>query len=176
MAASVLRLALRSLKSEFFFSRTAWRGSLFRGRWADGASAGSRALNCGRNFREVLIGKLQRGWTNPAIDLLRSSRAHDCAGHAGPRERPGNCYGRDRSVVALCNRPQGVSQREIAAQIRFLKGSRTPSPIILSEVCDSVARKAIRQQARLHRAIANHAGVVARAPGNLVGGDSTIDQ
>src|SRR2546425_1635891 len=75
---------------------------------------------------------------------------------------------RDRGAVPPRDRLQRVPQCEIAAQVRLLELHGATPPVVLSERGDTGPREAVRQEARLHRAVHDHAGVVPGTPRNLV--------
>lgn len=129
-----------------------------------------------RDLFQVGRAELQRRGPDPAVHLLRCPRAHDRSGDARPRERPGDCDGRHGRFVPPGDRLEGIAQCEVSAQARLVKLRATTPPVIGGEGGDSRGREAIREDARLHRAVRDDARSVLRAPGDLPSRDIATDE
>src|SRR5439155_19078345 len=79
-------------------------------------------------------------------------------------------------AVALRDGPQCVPQREVATQVGLLELRRPPAPVVWRQRGDALGRETVREQARLHRAVADDAGAVLGAPRDLPGGRLPADQ
>src|SRR5439155_20633210 len=143
---------------------------------ARGPGAGVGASDARGDLVEVPVGERDRCRSDPAVDLFRSAGTDDRSGDGRPCEGP--CDG-DRGyggAVPLRDRAKRVPEQEVPAEVRLLELGRAPPPVVLGEGPHSLCREAIRQQAGMHRAVADDARAAARAPGDLTLRSAAIDQ
>src|SRR5438445_151661 len=136
----------------------------------------ARPRDCRGDLVEIRRRELERRGADPAVHLPGRASTDDRPRHARPCECPCHRYGRNRGAVPPRDRLQRVSQCEIVAQIRLLELHGATPPVVLRERGDTGGREAVRQEARLHRAVHDHAGVVPGTPPNLVSRGLAPDQ
>src|SRR5271156_6727369 len=119
-------------------------------------------------------GEIRRA--DPAINLLRRASPDDGPCHTGPRERPSYSDRRDCRVVPLGDRPEGITERQIAVEIWLSKLCRAATPVIRGQVGYALGAKAVRQNSGLHRAVYDDARAVRFAPGDLTGAEFPANQ
>ena len=110
-----------------------------------------------------VLGELELGRRQPAVDVARKARADDRRRHTRLRERPGDRERRDARAEPLGDRPQPLDEREVAESC----GSwNTGDCRRQSAASNATMRRAVegsREQARRHRRVDDHARAV-RAP------------
>ncbi len=78
--------------------------------------------------------------------------------------------------MTLSDGLQCIAQGQIAAEVWFLEIRSPATPIFTGHLGNARGCKAVREQAGLHGAVANHSGVVIFAPGNFPFARNAIDQ
>lgn len=104
------------------------------------------------------------------------ARARYSAGHARPGEHPRDGDGGHRNIVPRRYGAERIAQRQTVLEIWRLEASGAAAPVVFRQLGQTLGAEAVRQESRLHRAVADYARAVLTTPRNLALGDVATDQ